>query len=74
MKAKETGQNISFFSFPMGKSAKAKRRRSLWFERFDAKVLSLHKILKYAVDTLCLEMQLVTQAPLTIYSNNQHGV
>ena len=30
MKAKETGQNVSFFSFPMGKSAKAKRRRSLW--------------------------------------------
>ena len=32
MKAKETGQNMSFFSFPMGKSAKAKRRRSQWVE------------------------------------------
>ena len=30
MKSKETGENMSFFSFPMGRRAKGKRRRSLW--------------------------------------------
>ena len=51
MKAKETGYNVSFFSFPMGKSAKQSVADCCGLERFDAKVLSLRKILKFAVAT-----------------------
>ena len=46
-------------------------------EQFDAKVLSLHKILKCAVDmlaSLCLELQLVIQAPLTIFQQSTWGM
>ena len=76
MKAKETGYNVSFFSFPMGKSAKQSVADCCGLERFDAKVLSLRKILKCAVDTfnLCLELQLVTQAPLTIFQQSTWGM
>ena len=75
MKAKETGQNMSFFSFPMGMSAKAKRRRSLWVGAIQRQgFVPTHKLLKCAVDTLCLELQIVTQASLTIFQQLTLGM
>ena len=43
-------------------------------ERFDAKVLCLLEIQKFAVDTLCLALQWVAQAPLTIFLQSTWGM
>ena len=61
----------------MGKSAKAKRRRLLWvgaIRRQGFVPTATQNTKVCAVDTLCLELQLVTQAPLTIFQQSIWGM
>ena len=61
----------------MGKSAKAKRRRLLWFGaiRRQGFVPTQNTVCsRHFVTSLCLELQLVTQAPLTIFQQSTWGM